>query len=381
MVTARLKWDSLFNPNEERVRVAFIKFCGMGTGGTEKVMQTIAANLDKDKFLVDFYYCDTATYIGSDYIHPDNEFDRMVYCYANGVRLIKFYVKHKDLRVPTHDWVDTDFWEIFNESRYDVIQTGRAGHPEYPFTKIHDTPIIDGIHLAGMAENKANVYKTVLISKDQRDSWVQAGGPKDKAVIIPNPVEIPDYTDSYIQELKLRRKFVFGMHQRDSDGIFSNIPLDAYKKIENDSTHFIMLGGSDRYKKQAEELGIKNIDFLPTVSELEPIHKFLNTLKVYAHGRADGEQCSCAIIEALAHNLPVISHTAPSMGHLEQIGDAGQVVSNPIEYSQVMTKMIENTEYYKECSANAKKRYETIYGLDAIISQYATIYEEAANAK
>ena len=171
------------------------------------------------------------------------------------------------------------------------------------------------------------------------------------------------------------------MHQRDSDGIFSNIPLDAYKKIENDSTHFIMLGGSDRYKKQAEELGIKNINFLPTVSELEPIHKFLNTLKVYAHGRADGEQCSCAIIEALAHNLPVISHTAPSMGHLEQIGDAGQVVSNPIEYSQVMTKMIENKEYYKECSANAKKRYETIYGLDAIISQYATIYEEAANAR
>jgi len=379
MVSARINLDHYFDPNEKRIRVAFIKFCGMATGGTEKVLQTIAANLDKDKFLVDFYYCDTATYIGSDYIHPDNDSSRMAYCYAYGVRLIKFYVKHKDLRVYTHDWVDTDFWEIFDESRYDVIQTGRAGHPEYPFTKIHNTPIVDSIHLAGMAEDKANVYKTVLISKDQRDGWVKAGGPRDRSVIIPNPVEIPDYTDSYIQELKLRRKFVFGMHQRDADGIFSSIPLDAYKRIENENTHFIMLGGSARYKKQAEDLGIKNITFLPTVSELEPIHKFLNTLKVYAHGRADGEQCSCAIIEALAHNLPVISHIAPSLGHVEQIGDAGKVVSNPVEYSEVMTKLLEDKEYYKECSTNAKKRYESTYGMDAIISQYAAIYEEIKN--
>ncbi len=379
MVSARINLDQHFYPNDDRIKVAFIKFCGMATGGTEKVLQTIASNLDKNKFLVDFYYCDTATYIGSDYIHPDNDFDRMVYCYSNGVRLIKFYVKHKDLRVHTHDWVDTDFWEIFKESRYDVIQTGRAGHPEYPFTKIHNTPIVDSIHLAGMAEDKPNVYKTVLISKDQRDRWVQAGGPKDRSVIIPNPVEIPDYTDSYIQELKLRRKFVFGMHQRADDGIFSSIPLAAYKTIESDKTHFIMLGGSDRYKKQAEELEIKNITFLPTVSDLELIHKFLNTLKVYAHGRADGEQCSCAIIEALAHNLPVISHTAPSMGHLEQIGNAGKVVSNPIQYSEMMTKLLEDKEYYKECSANAKKRYESTYGMDAIISQYAAIYEEIKN--
>ena len=379
MVSARINLDHFFDPNEKRIKVAFIKFCGMATGGTEKVLQTIAANLDKNKFLVDFYYCDTATYIGSDYIHPDNELDRMAYCYGYGVRLIKFFVKHKDLRTYTHDWIDTDFWDIFKEDRYDVIQTGRAGHPEYPFTLINKTPIVDSIHLSGMAENKANVYKTVLISKEQREKWVQAGGPRDRSVIIPNPVEIPDYTDSYIQELKLRRKFVFGMHQRDNDGIFSSIPLDAYKNIESDNTHFIILGGSDRYKRQAEDLGIKNITFLPTVSELEPIHKFLNTLKVYAHGRADGEQCSCAIIEALAHNLPVISHTAPSMGHLEQIGNAGKVVSTPIEYSEVMTKLIEDKEYYDKCSFNAKERYESTYGIDAIISKYAAIYEEIKN--
>ena len=57
---------------DEKIKVAFIKFCGMATGGTEKVLQIIAANLPKDKF-GDFYYCDSAPYIGSDFIHPDND--------------------------------------------------------------------------------------------------------------------------------------------------------------------------------------------------------------------------------------------------------------------------------------------------------------------
>ena len=78
MVSARINLDSFFDPNEKRIRVAFVKFCGMATGGTEKVLQTIAANLDKNKFLVDFYYCDTAPYIGSDFVHPDNDLDRML---------------------------------------------------------------------------------------------------------------------------------------------------------------------------------------------------------------------------------------------------------------------------------------------------------------
>ena len=40
-----------------------------------------------------------------------------------------------------------------------MLQLGRAGHPEYPFIHINKTPIIDSIHLAGMGEDKSNVYK------------------------------------------------------------------------------------------------------------------------------------------------------------------------------------------------------------------------------
>ena len=362
------------------IKVAFIKFGGMANGGTEKVLQTIAAELPKDKFIVDYFYCDSAPYIGSDFVHPDTDPSRLQYVKNNGVNVIKFDVEFKDLRTATHDWVNTNFWELFDEEKYDVIQTGRSGHPEYPFTLINKTPIVDSIHLSGMAENKHNTIKTVLISNEQRDRWIMSGGPADKAVIIPNPLRIPDVGDvNYREEFGWQDKFIFGLHQRRDNHIFSPIPLEAYDEIEDDNTAFLLLGGSENYQKQAKDLGLKNFKHLPPVGELEPIHKFLNTLDVFAHGRSDGEQCSCAIIEAMSHGLPVISHTAPSMGQLEQIGDAGKVTNSYQEYSEVMVEMIDNKNYYSKCAQNSKKRYNEIYKLESIIKKYADIYEGVVN--
>ncbi len=362
------------------IKVAFIKFGGMANGGTEKVLQTIAAELPKDKFIVDYFYCDSAPYIGSDFVHPDTDPSRVQYVKDNGVNVIKFDVEFKDLRTSTHDWVNTNFWDLFDEEKYDVIQTGRSGHPEYPFTLINKTPIVDSIHLSGMAENKHNTVKTVLISKEQRDRWIMSGGPADKAVIIPNPLRIPDVGDiNYREEFGWQDKFIFGLHQRRDNHIFSPIPLEAYDEIEDDNTAFLLLGGSENYQKQAKDLGLKNFKHLPPVGELEPIHKFLNTLDVFAHGRSDGEQCSCAIIEAMSHGLPVISHTAPSMGQLEQIGDAGKVTNSYQEYSEVMVDMIDNKNYYSKCAQNSKKRYNEIYKLESIIKKYADIYEGVVN--
>ena len=362
------------------IKVAFIKFGGMANGGTEKVLQTIAAELPKDKFIVDYFYCDSAPYIGSDFVHPDTDPSRVQYVKDNGVNVIKFDVEFKDLRTATHDWVNTNFWELFNEEKYDVIQTGRSGHPEYPFTLINKTPIVDSIHLSGMAENKHNAVKTVLISKEQRDRWIMSGGPADRAVIIPNPLRIPDVGNlNYREEFGWQDKFIFGLHQRRDNHIFSPIPLEAYDEIEDDNTAFLLLGGSENYQKQAKDLGLKNFKHLPPVGELEPIHKFLNTLDVFAHGRSDGEQCSCAIIEAMSHGLPVISHTAPSMGQLEQIGDAGKVANNYQEYSEVMVDMIDDKNYYNKCAQNSKKRYNEIYKLESIIKKYADIYEGVVN--
>ena len=366
----------------KKIKVAFIKFGGMANGGTEKYLQTIAAHLPKDQFDVDFFYCDAAPYIGSDFKHLDTDASRVEYTKSHGVNLIKFDVEFKDVTKPTHDWVNTNFWEHFNEENYDVIQTGRSGHPEYPFTMINKTPIIDSIHLAGMGEDKANVYKTVLISEEQKSKWIAAGGDSSRGEIIPVPVEIPDYNQSsYLEEFGWKDKFVFGMHQRNDMHIFSSIPLEAYEEIQNDDTAFLILGGCSNYRKQAKDYKLKNVKFLDTTSDISLIHKFLNTLNVYAHGRSDGEQCSSSIIEGMSHSLPMISHTAASMGQKEQIGNAGKVVEGYEDYANEMNKLMHDKKYYAQCVYNCNKRYKQIYNVPSIISKFIKLYKEVAEKK
>ena len=364
------------------IKIAFIKFGGMANGGTEKYLQTIASHLPKDEFKVDFFYCDAAPYIGSDFKHLDTDISRVEYCKSHGVNLIKFSVEFKDVTKSTHDWINTDFWQYFNEEDYDIIQTGRSGHPEYPFTMINKTPIIDSIHLAGMGEDKSNVYKTILISQEQKSKWVQAGGNPTRGEIIPVPVEVPDYdSSSYIEEFGWKDKFIFGMHQRNDMHIFSSIPLEAYEEIQSDNTAFLILGGSSNYRKQAKDYRLKNVKFLDTTSDIEKIHKFLNTLDVYAHGRSDGEQCSSSIIEGMSHSLPMISHIASSMGQREQIGNAGKVVDGYEDYAYEMKKLMTDKDYYTQCKNNSGKRYKEIYNVPSIINRFVKLYREVVNQK
>ena len=362
-----------------KIKIAFIKFGGMANGGTEKVLQTIAANLPQDQFQVDYFYCDAAPYIGSDFKHSDTDPIRLKFMEDSSVNLIKFNTQFKDVTTPLHNWVGTNFWEIFKEEDYDLIQTGRSGHPEYPFCHIHNTPIIDSIHLAGMAERKNNVFKTILVGKKQRELWIKAGGIAEKSVVIPPPVEIPSINKLNNEFSSLRKDglFNFGMHQRPDEGIYSPILLDAYSLIENQSTQMLILGGAQKYRHQADKLNLKNIKFFDTTGDIRRIHEFLSCLNVYTHARKDGEQCSSAIIEAMSHGLPFVSHEAPSMGHIDQIGNAGEVVKTHDDYATVMKKMHHDNDYYKECSANAINQYKTNYSLPSIIDNYVKIYNKA----
>ena len=54
-------------------RIAFIKFGGLAAGGTEKHLQTLACNLPPDKFDITYFYCDSAPYIGNDFVHLDTD--------------------------------------------------------------------------------------------------------------------------------------------------------------------------------------------------------------------------------------------------------------------------------------------------------------------
>ena len=64
----------------------------------------------------------------------------------------------------------------------------------------------------------------------------------------------------------------------------------------------------------------------------------------------------------------------------EQIDNAGKVVDNYEQYSNVMIDMLYDKKYYDKCASNSIKRYEEVYKLETVIKKYIDIYKEVANA-
>src|SRR5204862_336714 len=80
------------------------------------------------------------------------------------------------------------------------------------------------------------------------------------------------------------------------------------REIESDKTLFLALSAPSRMKRDAQELGLRNIRYLePTVDDLE-LSRFYNTVDALAHARADGETFGCVIAEAMMHGKPVVTH-------------------------------------------------------------------------
>ena len=164
-------------------KIAFIKFARMASGGVEKYLQTIACLLPKDEFEIDFFYTNAAPFINSSFVHPDNDDRRIKLMEDSGINLIKVNVEAKIGDKEPYEWINTDFWDLFDESKYCAVQTGRGGYPEYPFNLINDAKIIDSIH-SFSGEDKPNIEKAILLCEWQLDKWSSSGGNKDKGVVI-----------------------------------------------------------------------------------------------------------------------------------------------------------------------------------------------------
>jgi len=361
----------------KKIKLGFVKFGGMAAGGTEKFLQNIAMNLPSDKFEVTYFYCDAASYVGSDWKHPDTDENRLRLMEDSTVILKKFNVAAKNVTVPTHDWLETDFFDQFDESEYDIVVSGRAGHPEYPFTQIRSTPIVDTIHLTGLVDKQENIAAVVHVSEWNKQAWVKAGGNEQLAEVIYLPIVLPTELPEmdFRSDLGLEGKFIFGMHQRPNDGIYSHIPLAAYMQIQTDNTAFVLLGGSQKYNQQAELLGLKNFHQLEPTGDMGKVCRFLEALDVYTHGRADGENNSQSIAEAMSFGKPIVSHLARANGHVETIGNAGIVVNSVEDYAEQMKNLMIDEDYRTSKGSNALRRFETSYNLETNIQRFTELFE------
>lgn len=358
-------------------KIACIKFAGLASGGTEKSLQNIAMILSQqDDYVVDYYYTNAAPFLNHWFVHPDNDEERKQWVESFGINTIPVYVESKDGHNSPFIWNNTNFWDLFNETDYDVIQTARGGYSEYPFNLINKTKIVDSIHGDG-GEDKDNIVKAILISNWQANKWANNGGNIKKAVVIPNLVSVPKKFKSNLREqLGIPEDaFVYGFHQRDDLNLFSPVSLYAYSMISDSNNHFILLGGSTKHRELAKQLDLKNIHFIDFSSNQELIHNFLSAIDVYAHARIDGEVCSVAMIEAMYHGKPIVTHPGTvSMGHSEQIEGCGYMAYTVEDYANQLNKMEKNIEYYQEMSEKTKNKYMEKYEYKKVKTQIIDLY-------
>ena len=354
----------------------------MSTGGTEKFLRNLARGLADAGWDVTYFYCDASPYLGSDYKHGDTNSYVLKEFSSTKVSIRKFRVEFKDVRTRTHDWINTDFFEIFREKDFDIIITGRAGHPEYPFTKIRRTPIIDTIHLKTTIDDQVNIVRVLHLSQENANHWIGIGGDKSKVRVVSHPINGNFLSqDNFRKELGITTSFVMGFHQRASDAIFSDTPLLAFSKLSDRyDVSFVLLGGSQKYQYQARELNLKNIFFLEETGSQETIDKFLNTLNIYSHGRKDGEINSTAIAEALKHGLPVVTHSTDlNNGHGEQISTCGFFSRNLDEYVRNVEVLLTNPRMRLSLAKHAQKKFAYAYEFSAQIKSIEKVVGEVLN--
>jgi hypothetical protein len=359
----------------KKIKVAFIKFGGLAAGGTERWLQMMAANLNRDLFEVDYYYCDAAPYVGSDYRHAGTDPDRLRYMQGHGVNLIEFRVGAKDVTTPTHDWLDTDFWEVFDPAKYDLVQAAKV-QPEYPFYLL-DLPVVECISLVPVPDNNPNIAWSIHLSQWQRARWLQRGGQLDKSSVIPIPVMPPAATDNLRQELGIPDSaLVAGFHQRASEHIFSPIPLRAFARLQRPDRHFVIMGGSRPHREQARRSGLKNVHFIDHNGDAVAISKFLNTLDIFAHGRHDGETFGVVLAEAMIHGLPCLSHFSRTGANAqpETMGPAGLFATDLADYTAKLELLFTNVNLRSKLAAKARPHAEKYYSLESCVAELEQIY-------
>jgi len=364
----------------KKIRIAFVKFGGLAIGGTELRLQTMATHLPKDKFDIDYFYCDVAPSLRSSHKHGNTHpelVQRMLKC---GIHLIKFHVKAKDITKPTHDWVDTDFWNLFDPKRYDLVQAGKAGPAEYPF-HLMEIPVVELVELAVGVDHSPNIAWSFHSSPWQRTQWVQMGGRAERSSVIRNPAPRPATSDHWRQSLDIpSNHLIAGLIQRNDNTIFSSIPLEAFKRIQNLDRHFVVMNGGSLYRDQAKRLGLKNIHFIEQSADECVVDRFYNTLDIFAHGCKDGETHGTVFAEALMHGVPCLSHYSPggANAQIEMMGPAGLFAQNLDDYAQKLDQLFSNSTMRQKMASKAKELAEEFYSVEAGMHKLESVYTQVS---
>jgi glycosyltransferase involved in cell wall biosynthesis len=258
-----------------------------------------------------------------------------------------------------------EFIEILKEIQPSILHVYNAGIPEFPMISgIKDIlPSTKMVQTAVFSNKNDQVDLDAIIHVSRPVSQIMGMGKDEKSLVIRNPVSPVETESDLRKELDISEDtFIFGHIGRPDSKTYSDVNIQAYKKIETDKTCFIILGVEEFAQEVFEKYEIKNYVLIPKTTDRNIINSFYKTINVLAHSRSDGECNPSVFFEAFSCGVPVIScYGKPYNGHIECTENAGMVVLNGDveEYSRCMKHFLEmNEETYQYFSRNARKQWE-----------------------
>lgn len=200
--------------------------------------------------------------------------------------------------------------------------------------------------------------------------------------VIPNPILTRITQEDLREELSIGDKFVYGRIGRPDGNIYTDVNLRAYKQVETEDTCLLYVAPNPLAKQLSKDLDIQNIIFLNATSDEVRVSAIYNTFDVLCHSNSLGETFGNTIAEAMINRKPVVSHVGNgswSQAQVELLGERKDlyVPSKDITtYANIMRKLKDDKEYYKEASEYLYTRANSIYNYKVVAKQYLKLYKK-----
>lgn len=207
-----------------------------------------------------------------------------------------------------------------------------------------------------------------------------------KLFVVPNGVDLPGKIDVEKKEA-LQKELVISDRAIKVGVIASLVPvkghiyfIDAIRKVVNEYPEIqVLLVGDGILRSELEarvhQLGIDdNVQFLGYRNDVEGI---LGLLDIFVLPSLE-EGMSNAVLEAMAHGLPIIVTDAAGSFEIVENGKSGIIVQkgNSEPLAKALLNIIRDKAYRLSLGMEARKRVEREYSMSQVVSRNLQVYEE-----
>jgi len=363
---------------DSRIHISMIMYGGLSYGGAHRQVIRLACALDRDRFVINYFWCKPNPDIHSDFVWPELDYSSIDLMRSHGINVIEFHAQTRDISNKYHRWIHTDFFRKFSKVRTDLVFASRGGYPEFPFFLLRN-PVLEW-NIFGCSDFSPNLVFSASISHWAHTSWKKSGGSIESAIIYPG-VPDPAGQGDMRRELALTRDLVIlGFHQRVDEHIYGQHALRAYAAALSRlkvPTRFVILGGSNQYRTLALELGL-NVIFLPLVKDYDSVSKFLSTPDIFAHSGGAGEAHGTAIQEAMMHGLPTITMVIEGKadGQVGTMAGTGMVTYSVAEYSDAIVALVNDRVRRLSLGSDARGIAMERYAITSVVDRFEKIFAQ-----